>query len=420
MHFEKYHKNQLTKIFQHYTREHITKNVDRERMKDNIYYCNPLISKWSEMEQKKIDSNFITDFVALNVIERQKRKFREDQVLMVDLIITQPEYLGQKCNKEFFDKCINVLNSDYVKSSDFLYYAIHNDEQGQPHLHYSFMPFTKDKKGNDKLCAKEILTRDFLKTFHKEMEQKTGYALTKDDNIKRNLSMQEYQQKEEIKKQQERIKENESKIKNNANIISEQEKKLDNKLKDKEEKLKEYNDTIDRYDSYFNSHGRIELKKPEELKKITFQPKDTVLFNVNDYNNLLKQVRDLEFATSNDYRKRFNEKDSLDKQIKKQENYLSELKNNDFTSLKNEIKSRENRIKELHQEINSKDIDLRASKTLLEKAEQKSKNMYNSWLLEKNENDAIKSVLKDNNILDKVMNLVKKILHPGNENLYER
>lgn len=429
MHFQKYGINQITKLFEHYTREHITENVVQDRIKNNQYYFNANAKNYIDNFDKKVEhkkSNALSEYCGIQINNRTTRRLRADSVVMIDLIITQPEYLGKELDQKFFDTMQDTLKKKYIKDNNFIMSAIHQDEQGQPHMHYSFIPIVEDKKKNkEKLCAKEFLTKDFLKDFHKQMEKETGYTLTSEDKTIKNLSMEQYQNKKEIERQQENIKEqekiikeNENKIINNTNTISEQEKKLDNKLKEKEEKLKEYNDTIDSYDRQYNSYGRIELKKPEELKRITFQPKDTVLFNVNDYNNLLQQVRDLEFATTNDYNKRMRLKDQYDKEIYQQEKYLSEIKNNDFTSLKNEIKSREYRIKELNQEINSKDIELRASKTLLDKAEQKSKNMYNSWLLEKNENDAIKSVLEDNNILDKVMNLVNKILH--HDNCYTR
>lgn len=233
MHFEKYHKNQLMKLLQHYTREHITKNVDRERMKENVYCCNQNLEILAKMENKKIDSDFISSYVGDNIRIRQKRRLRDDQVVMIDLIITQPTELGKTYNKDFFDKCISVLNSDYVSKKNFLYYAIHNDEKGQPHLHYSFMPFMKDKKGNEKLCAKEFLTKDFLKSFHPEMEKKTGYKLTSEDKTIKNLSMQQYQNKKdmerlqkEIAEQKEKIKQLENEKEKNQDTISDYTKKI--------------------------------------------------------------------------------------------------------------------------------------------------------------------------------------------------
>lgn len=227
MHFEKYHKNQLTKLLQHYTREHITENVDRERMKENVYCCNQVLKNWAKENEKKIDSDMLSSFVSDNIKERQKRKFRDDQVVMIDLIITQPIELGITYNKDFFDKCISVIDRDYVKQENFLYYSIHNDEKGQPHLHYSFMPFVEDKKkGGEKLCAKEFLTRDFLKSFHQDMERKTGYKLTSEDKNIKNLSMQQYQNKKDIEKLQKNIQEQEKQIEQLKENQKENEKKI--------------------------------------------------------------------------------------------------------------------------------------------------------------------------------------------------
>lgn len=295
MHFEKYHKNQLTKLLQHYTREHITENVDRERMKENVYCCNQILESWAKENNKKIDSDLISSYVGDNIGSRQKRKFREDQVVMIDLIITQPTELGTTYNKDFFNKCISVLNSDYVSKNNFLYYSIHNDEKGQPHLHYSFMPFMKDKKGNEKLCAKEFLTKDFLKSFHQEMEKKTGYKLTSEDKTIKNLSMQQYQNKKdmerlknEIAEQKEKIKQLENEKEKNQDTISNYTKKVI----DKAVSVKIENDTARFKDCEIKE---IELKTIPPIpkkKNILGEIIDTEKINdwINDTNETIKKI----------------------------------------------------------------------------------------------------------------------------------
>lgn len=217
MHFEKYGINQITKLFEHYTREHITENVVQEKIKGNQYYFNANAKQYidyyvnDKVEHKK--SNALSEYCNREINDRTTRKLRADSVVMIDLIITQPEYLGKELDQKFFDTMQDTLKEKYIKENNYIMSAIHQDEQGQPHMHFSFIPIVQDKKKNsEKLCAKEFLTKDFLKTFHQEMEKATGYKLTSEDKNIKNLTMQQYQNKKDIEKLQENIKEQEQQI----------------------------------------------------------------------------------------------------------------------------------------------------------------------------------------------------------------
>lgn len=51
---------------------------------------------------------------------------------------------------------------------------VHRDET-TPHIHFAFLPITADKKhGGEKLSAKEVITRQDLKTFHRDLERHLG------------------------------------------------------------------------------------------------------------------------------------------------------------------------------------------------------------------------------------------------------
>src|SRR5699024_12409019 len=48
--------------------------------------------------------------------------------------------------------------------------VVHNDET-TPHMHFAFMPVTKDaKREREKVAAKEVLNRNELKSFHQELD----------------------------------------------------------------------------------------------------------------------------------------------------------------------------------------------------------------------------------------------------------
>ena len=41
-----------------------------------------------------------------------------------------------------------------------------------PHMHFAFVPVTEDKKrGGEKVSAKEVITKNDLKTFHTDLER---------------------------------------------------------------------------------------------------------------------------------------------------------------------------------------------------------------------------------------------------------
>jgi uncharacterized protein YpbB len=43
-------------------------------------------------------------------------------------------------------------------------------DEVQPHMHFAFVPVTKDKKkGNFKVSVKEVITKSDLKSFHQDL-----------------------------------------------------------------------------------------------------------------------------------------------------------------------------------------------------------------------------------------------------------
>ena len=257
MHFAKYGKQEVMKLFEHYTRESSRAHyIDKSRSKDNDYIYNGKIAEFEETYKptgKYPKSDTITNYMLKEIDRRCRRKTREDSVLMVDLIITQPKELGQTKDQAFFDKCMQVLERDYIKKDNFLMASIHTDERkdGQPHLHYSFIPLIEDKKkGGEKLCAKEFLNLKFLKSFHQDMERKTGYKLTLEDDKVRNLTMKEYQNKKDIEKLQKDIKEQEKQIEQLKENQKENEKKI---LPDYKKYYTEMSRKFGEYESMVNS-----------------------------------------------------------------------------------------------------------------------------------------------------------------------
>ena len=50
--------------------------------------------------------------------------------------------------------------------------VVHNDEGGQPHIHFLFIPAAADKKhGGEKICANDVLNKAELRNFHSALQK---------------------------------------------------------------------------------------------------------------------------------------------------------------------------------------------------------------------------------------------------------
>ena len=76
---------------------------------------------------------------------------RTDVKVMAGWIVTAPKDLPMSEMENFF---------------------VHNDEGGQPHIHFLFIPATADKKhGGEKICANDVLNKAELRNFHSALQK---------------------------------------------------------------------------------------------------------------------------------------------------------------------------------------------------------------------------------------------------------
>ncbi len=88
-------------------------------------------------------------------------------VYMIGWVVTVPKTLPENEHKPFFKSCYDFFEKTYGKENVISAY-VHMDET-TPHLHYMTIPVTQGKKG-EKLCAKEITSREHLSMMHPAME----------------------------------------------------------------------------------------------------------------------------------------------------------------------------------------------------------------------------------------------------------
>ena len=99
---------------------------------------------------------------------------RSDVKVAAGWCVTAPKDLPCDKHRDFFQETYNFLSERYggTNNANTLLCTVHNDEAGQPHMHYVFVPTVHDGKlGMDKICAKEVLTRTELKKFHPELQK---------------------------------------------------------------------------------------------------------------------------------------------------------------------------------------------------------------------------------------------------------
>jgi hypothetical protein len=100
---------------------------------------------------------------------------RKDINVMCSWVVTLPKdgYTMQEQQEDFFKCTYDFLAARYGgKNAENVVSAYVHCDENQPHMHFTFVPITKDKKkGHLKVSAKEVLTRVDLQRFHSDLEK---------------------------------------------------------------------------------------------------------------------------------------------------------------------------------------------------------------------------------------------------------
>ena len=168
MHIEKYNRNAIGHMLEHYERNpriyKTQEHINPELTKLNYTLGNDELTGMAKYKK-------ILATPGLKVLNRA------DVNTMVDVVLTLPkaEYFPQERAKEFFEVGYKFLLNKFCNGKeDFLIscYA-HLDEsqdgvvKGQPHIHFSFVPVF-EQNGKQKVCAAKLITRTMLRTLHKD------------------------------------------------------------------------------------------------------------------------------------------------------------------------------------------------------------------------------------------------------------
>lgn len=156
-HVEKYTRGAMGNMLAHYNRTRASSKSliapERTHLNYNLADADQPLSQLDFIHKR------LSEIKVLN---------RKDVNVFCDWIVTAPQELSGNEYTDFFRETYNFLNNRYGKDNVISAY-VHMDES-QPHIHYAFVPVAIDKKKNiPKLSAKEVVTLNELKSFHKDL-----------------------------------------------------------------------------------------------------------------------------------------------------------------------------------------------------------------------------------------------------------
>ena len=144
-------------------------------------------------------------------------KERKDLKVMVSWIVTAPKDLPEREHRQFFEAVYAFCRDRYGAANVISAYVHVDEPSAQPHMHFAFVPVTKDNR----ISAKDVITRQDLREFHgdlqKHLEHELGHEVgvlneaTKEGNksiteLKRLSAARELQEARETLQEAERVK----------------------------------------------------------------------------------------------------------------------------------------------------------------------------------------------------------------------
>lgn len=158
---QKYTKGNVQGLSIHWDRKtenHANRDIDNSRSHLNYDLCTKEGDSLSRLNKR------LKEVHCLN---------RKDVNHCACWIVTLPEVLKGKTPEEqrlFFEKTYAFLTDRYGGEKNVITATVHNDET-TPHMHFAFVPTMFDvKRGMDKVCAKKVVSRKDLSSFHGDLD----------------------------------------------------------------------------------------------------------------------------------------------------------------------------------------------------------------------------------------------------------
>ena len=127
---------------------------------------------------------------------------RDDVKVMAGWVVTAPQDLDPERYDDFFCATYDFLENRYGKEN-VVQAIVHDDEGGQPHLHFCFIPVEEDLKHEQgyKICANDVLDRRELRNLE---DARVMTGVTKRQGGNRTVAQLKAERKQEYQQEVER------------------------------------------------------------------------------------------------------------------------------------------------------------------------------------------------------------------------
>ena len=165
-HLAKYTLNSAQALFHHNLRH-------KDRKGEFVAYGGSKIDITKTHLNYRLDPNADpNDFITQRLSEIKVQK-RADVKVYCSWVLTVPQNLPTEKHREFFESAYRFFCADYGEQNVVMA-SVHMDET-TPHMHFGFIPVVREKKnqkklGQEKVSAKELLTRSYMKSLHKRLK----------------------------------------------------------------------------------------------------------------------------------------------------------------------------------------------------------------------------------------------------------
>lgn len=146
---KKFNQLEVVNQLRHVLREvKYPKNIDIDKSKSHLNYSLSPKRDISEMNylKKRLSEVHVANRAGIN--------------LMSGWIITKPKELDDIHEKAFFESCYEFLKERYGGEKNVISCEIHKDESGEPHMHFLFVPVTKNTPNENMLKVAEYIKKN--------------------------------------------------------------------------------------------------------------------------------------------------------------------------------------------------------------------------------------------------------------------
>jgi hypothetical protein len=341
---EKYNRSATGNMTKHYERG---LNLDGKKAKFGNQDINPELSDLNynlapdrDMSQVEFINQRTSEVKCLN---------RADVNVMCSWVVTAPKELKMTEHKEFFKETHKFLNERYQEhghEKNVISAYVHLDEN-QPHMHYAFVPVAKDRKrGHLKVCAKEVVYRKDLRSFHQDLSKHMEKHFGRDIGILNGTTIEGNKAIDELKRKSasERLKEVEiqsdkllNKTQSKADEVLSEVSRLEAKL----EVLKVEYGAKKAYIDEAKSISEVSMKYPTWAEQTT-----KGIINKKELVTVPKEKWEAKHISANEISSIIKEREALEEKIETYKKYINEK---NYFEIKKEAEKWQNKYLKLHQ-----------------------------------------------------------------------